>query len=133
VGENIFDVSDRHRAEIGSMIAKANQAGWRDQGMEVDYDEALDYLRIAIGRTRESLAFELEDKAGSILLYDPDTYVIVGLEVPLFIGKFRKGLLREEFWTLVADAIREHGPTVYFAGRSDSERAGRAFLELVPA
>jgi hypothetical protein len=132
VAENIFELSDRNREEIASRIAKAN-GGDQDDGMEIAYDLAMDYLRISIGQSRQSLAFDLENGSGAIVLYDPESYLIVGLELPLFMAKVRSGVLHGEFWTIIADAVHEHGPNLYFAGKADSERAGRAFRELVPA
>jgi hypothetical protein len=132
MAENIFELSDQNRTEIASRIAAANEDNPGVDGMELNYDAGLDYLRISIGRRRTSLALDLEDRAGAILLYDPDTYAISGLEVPSFMAKVTKGRLREDFWKFIASAIREHGSTIYFAGRADSERAGRAIRELVP-
>lgn len=133
--ENFFDLNDREHSEIGSRIAHANAmpSPHPDEGMGIEYDSELDYLRIRLGSHRESLAFDLEDSARSILLYDPETYRIVGFEVPSFKAKINSGQLREEFWKMVAGLVEQYGDTIYVASAETSERAGRAFRELVPA
>lgn len=135
MAENAFELSEQRHAQIVAHIAEVNgkQLRLESAGMEIDYQDSIDFLRISVGDPREALELPLEDGTSAVFMYDPETYEIVGLEVPSFNEGRAKGLYTGEFWELVAGLIERHGPTIYVPGSREMERAGKAFQDLVNA
>jgi len=103
----------------------------RAEGLEISYSRETDYLYLMIGQQRESLALPTSDEMGGYLLYDPDSYVIVGMEVPFFFEKLGNFKPKADFWPLVKSLIEQHGETVYIPAVAEVTRAQEAFDDLV--
>lgn len=132
--EKLFNLSDEERARIVARIHAANVTSMvPTDGMAVDYDAETDYLRVLIGEPHESLALDMDDESSSVMLYDPDTFVILGMEVPAFSASLDSGLLKEDFWQFVWQLIEAHGSNIFIPASQEIERANRAFREVVPA
>jgi hypothetical protein len=105
----------------------------RAEGLEVKYSPDEDYLRITIGKPRESVAVSLRDGLYFVLLYDPDTFETNAFEVPFFTERLEKAQPKADFWRLIAELLDRMGPHVYIPPLEETKRAERALRDLVLA
>ena len=105
------------------------------EGIEINYSREDDYLRVQIGKPRESVALTTHDGPLYVaVLVEPDSAKISALEVPFFLElatKMRKNSRHYDFWKMIEDIVRASDEvTAYIPPRQTWERAGRALAEL---
>jgi len=129
--EDFLDRDKNHRRKLADRIRSANK-DLLPQGADIEYDPELDYLWIALAPERIGIAFPVEELGTAGLMYDPDTYEIVSLEVPFFMEFLREGKIQGAFWTEIAALIRSDGEKVHLDTKR-SKRVGAIFRDLVSA
>ena len=120
---------DEVRAKVASAMRQLPERVHRD-GLEVVYARESDHLYVAFGPPSVTLSIPAENPIDSIVLYDPDSYEVLGIEVPAFMEKYRKGV-QEEFWHIIASHIKSHRDNVYIPGGQESQRTENAVGDLV--
>jgi hypothetical protein len=136
VAERALEESRRYQAEIASKVVSANKRlgkRIRDQGMEIEYFPDNDKLYVTFGEPRASEAIPVSDGTHGVLLLDPATYEITGVEAPFFMEDLAKLKDESSFWHEVHSLIKKSGNHVYVPPEGDYQRAEKAFMNLLPA
>ena len=136
MAERALDESRRYRAEITPKVAAANKnlgQRIRTRGLEIEYLPEQDLLYVTLGEATPSEAIALNDGTHAVLLLDPETYEITGVEAPFFMEDFRRLEEKPEIWRVVVDMIEKGGNAIYVPAADDAKRAEKAFGGLVPS
>lgn len=134
MADRALDESRRYQAELRPRVAAANKnlgRRIRVEGMEVEYEPERDHLYVTLGSPRPSEAIALGDGTHTVILLDPETYEITGLEAPFFMEDFNRVQQQNEFWQLIVELIQKRGNVVYIPPDEQTKRTEKALSTLV--
>jgi hypothetical protein len=136
VAERAIEESQRYEAEIRSKLLAANKhlgKRIRALGLEIDYVADQDKLYVTLGDPRPSEALSLGDGTHAVMLLDPETHEVTGLEAPFFMEDFEKSKHESGFWRVVVDLIQSRGHFIYIPPEKDIRNTEAALAALLPS